>query len=271
MSRLPGFLLINPRSGRGGPGAEELRAAAVGADVEPHVLGRGEDAADVARAAETDALGVAGGDGSLGAVAAVAIERDLPFVCVPFGTRNHFARDIGLDRNDPFAALEAFADGVERRIDVGVVDETVFLNNVSLGLYARLVHRRERHRRRREALARVRALLLVAKQRRRVGLVLDGQPLAARVVVVANNEYRFDPWSLGARDRLDEGLLYVYTAHGLLRSSWDERSGERFTIDAATEKVAAALDGEPVQLSLPARFELRPLALRLRVPRAESD
>ena len=52
---------------------------------------------------------MAGGDGSLGAVAQVAIERELPFVCVPFGTRNHFARDLGLDRNDPIAALAASA------------------------------------------------------------------------------------------------------------------------------------------------------------------
>ena len=85
-------------------------------------------------------------------VAAVAVERGAPFVCVPFGTRNHFARDLGLDRGDPVAALDAFA-GEERRIDMGRAGERRFLNNVSLGLYASLVHRRERHRRRGQVLA----------------------------------------------------------------------------------------------------------------------
>ena len=80
---------------------------------------------------------MAGGDGSLAAVAEVAIEQDVPFVCIPFGTRNHFARDLGLDRDDPLAALAAFDGGVERRVDVGRVGDRLFLNNVSLGLYAR--------------------------------------------------------------------------------------------------------------------------------------
>src|SRR5207244_7920258 len=128
------------------------------------VLRRGEDAVALAQAADAAALGVAGGDGSLAAVAAVAIERDLPFVCIPAGTRNHFARDLGLDRDDPLAALAAFS-GPERRIDVGRAGDRLFLNNVSLGLYARLVHRREQHRRRREALARLRAPLILLAHR----------------------------------------------------------------------------------------------------------
>ena len=138
------FLIVNPRSGENGTGEELLRAAA-GREIECHVLRRGDDAAELARRADADVLGVAGGDGSLAAVAAVAIERDLPFVCVPAGRRNHFARDAGLDRRDPVAALAAFR-GVERRIDIGRVNGRVFLNNVSLGLYADLVQRREQHR-----------------------------------------------------------------------------------------------------------------------------
>src|SRR4051812_33548394 len=142
---MPGFLVINPRSGDGSPSADELAAAARERGIEPHVLGPGEDPAEVARAAPTGPLGIAGGDGSLGAVAAVAIERDLQFVCVPFGTRNHFARDVGLDRDDPFGALTAFEGAAERQVDVGRVADRVFLNNVSLGVYAGLVHRRGRH------------------------------------------------------------------------------------------------------------------------------
>jgi diacylglycerol kinase family enzyme len=147
---LNGFLIVNPRSGSGGPSAEELTAEAKRVGVEVHALREGEDPGDVARASDADVLGIAGGDGSLASVAEVALERDLPFVCVPFGTRNHFARDLGLDRDDPIGALRGFA-GSERRIDVGRADDRLFLNNVSLGVYARLDHRRERHRRRREA------------------------------------------------------------------------------------------------------------------------
>ena len=144
---LAGFLLINPRSGKGRPTVDELAAAARERGIDVHVLREGDDPAALMRThAGADALGIAGGDGSLAPVAQVAIERELPFVCVPFGTRNHFARDLGLDRADPLAALAAFS-AEERRIDVGRVGERLFLNNVSLGAYAHLVHRRERRRR----------------------------------------------------------------------------------------------------------------------------
>ena len=110
-------------------------------------------------------------------MAAVAVERDLPFVVVPYGTRNHFARDLGLDCDDPVAALEAF-DGEERRVDVGRVGERRFLNNVSLGLYATLVHRREHHRRRRQLFAGLRALWLSLRER--AGRLGEGRRRAGR-------------------------------------------------------------------------------------------
>src|SRR5213080_266065 len=132
-AHMAGVLLVNPRAGDGRPGAEELVAAARKHGIVPQLLSDSEDPAEVARTAEADALGIAGGDGSLAAVADVALERGLPFVCVPFGTRNHFARDLGLDRADPLGALDAFA-GRERRIDVGRAGGRLFLNNVSRGL-----------------------------------------------------------------------------------------------------------------------------------------
>src|SRR5919112_3389385 len=115
-----GYLIVNPRSGDGG--ADELLSAAAERGIATHVLRKGDDLEALARGADADALGMAGGDGSLAAVAGVAIERGLPFVCIPFGTRNHFARDVGLDRDDPVAALDAFSDRVERVIDVGRVN-----------------------------------------------------------------------------------------------------------------------------------------------------
>jgi diacylglycerol kinase family enzyme len=259
-----GFLIINPRSGKGGPEADELRAEAERRGIATHVLREGDDPAALARAAEPP-LGVAGGDGSLAQVAEVALERDVPFVVVPYGTRNHFARDLGLDRDDPVTALNAFA-GRERRVDVGRANDRLFLNNVSLGLYARLVHRRERHRRRRELFARLRALWMLARRPRPLGITIDGRPLEARVALVANNDYKLELFSPGERDRLDEGLLHLYVAHGWLPGSWDDEAGKDFTIEAAAGRLSAALDGEPEELETPLRFEIRPQALRVLLP-----
>ena len=264
---MAGLLIVNPRSGTDSPSADELAEEARRRGIEVHLFRQGEDLEAVARDADADALGMAGGDGSLAPVASVAIERDLPFVCVPFGTRNHFARDLGLDRDDPLAALEAFG-GVERRVDVGKVNGRVFLNNVSLGMYAQLVHEREEHRRRRETLARARAVLIALRHLSSRGLSVDGEPIRCRVLLVSNNDYKLDLLSVGERERLDEGLLHLYAGSGILRASWTERSGERFTVDARAGSLRAAIDGEPARLETPLEFELEPGALRVLVPPA---
>jgi diacylglycerol kinase family enzyme len=264
---MSGFLVVNPRSGKGTT-HDELVSRARELGVDTHVMASGDDPAVLAREAPDGPLGAAGGDGSLAAIAEVAIERSVPFVAVPFGTRNHFARDLGLDRDDPLAALEAFVGGQERRVDIGRVDGRLFLNNVSLGLYARLVHRREQHRRRREALARLRAFTIVLRNRRPLDVTVDGDPLEARVLLVANNHYALDLFSVGERDRLDEGRLYLYAATGWLPRSWQERSGESFVVDAPAGKLAAAIDGEPEELETPLRFEIEPAALRVLLPKS---
>jgi diacylglycerol kinase family enzyme len=259
------FLLINPRSGDHGPSALALADAAAERGVETHVLEDGEDAAELARASGAGILGMAGGDGSLAPVAEAAFETGAVFVCVPFGTRNHFARDLGLDRDDPFASLAAFHDGTERRIDVGRVNGRVFLNNVSLGAYAGLVHRRERHRRRGEALARLRGLLAVARHRHHLSARVDGEDISARVLLVGNNRYEINLFTLGVRERLDEGVLELRSAAGVLPTAWEERVAPRFRIELARARVAAAIDGEPVTLDTPLELESVPRALRVRV------
>jgi diacylglycerol kinase family enzyme len=264
-----GLLVINPRSGNGS--AEDLRQSALSRGVLVHVLREGDDAAAIARDADVDAVGVAGGDGSLARVAAVALERDVPFVCVPFGTRNHFARDLGLDRDDAERALDAFRDGVERRIDVAYANDRLFLNNVSLGAYAMLVHRRERHRRRRNAFARLRAFAILATNRDPIGLTIDGAPISARVVLVSNNGYALDMLSIGERARLDEGALHLYAPQGWFRSSWEERAATRFSIDARRHRLRAAVDGEPDVLETPIEFRVEPRALRVLLPRDEEE
>jgi diacylglycerol kinase family enzyme len=262
---LAGFLIVNPRSGDES-GTEDLLEAAAERRVRVHVMQDGDDLKEVAGSAPARPIGIAGGDGSLAPVAAVCRERGLPFVCVPFGTRNHFARDLGLDRNDPVAAVDAFLDGEERRIDMAWAAERPFLNNVSLGVYARLVHRRERHRRRRNALARLRALAVVARHPHPIGLTVDGSSFESRVLLVANNSYTLELLSLGERERLDEGCLHLYAPSGVVRSRWDERKGTRFVVDARVPRLQAAVDGEPSELEPPIEFRIDAGALRVLVP-----
>lgn len=261
---MTGVLFVNPRSGDGG--ADELVAEAARRGIRTQLLRRDDDLTALARAADADALGMAGGDGSLAAIATVALERDLPFACIPFGTRNHFARDIGLDRDDPVAALDALVDRNERRIDVGRANDRLFLNNVSLGVYARLVHRREHHRRRSNAFARLRALSIVATHRAPLGITVDGEPIEARVVLVSNNAYTLEVLSVGERERLDEGRLHFYAPTGMLRASWEERNGEQFIVDAGPGRLHAAVDGEPELLDTPIAFTIEPRALRILLP-----
>ena len=251
----------------------------------------GDDAASLAREAldrGATALGMAGGDGSLGAVAAVALERDVPFVCIPFGTRNHLARDLGLDRDDPLGALAAF-DGSERGIDVGVVNGRLFVNNVSLGLYAAFVHDPSRKTRNRlmAFLRMVPAALGRGRRPLSVSFEVDGrrEEHLALVVLVSNNDYRMTSMAdLGERTRLDEGRLHVYVIEAVHRGrllgllgqaalgrlpqaqGWLEWAAPAFRIVHPRQPVRAALDGDPVVLESPLDFEIRPRALRVLVP-----
>jgi diacylglycerol kinase family enzyme len=265
------LLIVNPRSGDGSPSADELVAEARRRAVATHILTKGEDPGNVARAFGADVLGMAGGDGSLGAVASVAIATGGAFVCVPFGTKNHFARDLGLDRDDPLAALAAFDGGIEQRIDVGRVADRVFLNNVSLGVYAGLVHRREHHRRRGEVLARARGLLAVARNRHRLRARVNGEPLVARVIFVGNNRYELSLFTVGERGQLDEGCLHLWGAEGVLPTAWEERTAEHFTIELDAVNVRAAIDGEPAVLETPLELGTEPRALRVLLPPGRED
>ena len=259
---------MNPRSGADDPSVDDLVDAATAIGVSVHVMRDGEDLGELARAADVDVLGMAGGDGSLGCVAQVAIERNVPFVCIPWGTRNHFAIDAGLAADDPLAALAAFG-GDEQRVDVGRVGDRVFLNNVSLGVYGRLVHRREQGRRRDEALARLRALgtSLWRDRRWTRRFRIDGRTVHASVVLVSNNEYRDELTSLGERKRLDGGVLGLYAARGFRRLHWTERTEAKFRIETS-RPLHAAIDGEPVVLTPPLELRSDAGALRLLLPGA---
>jgi diacylglycerol kinase family enzyme len=268
-------LFVNPRSGDGAAaraGVDE-RARELGIDVV--TLGAGMELAELVRVAienGADALGMAGGDGSLSVVAAAAAANGLPFVCIPAGTRNHFASDLGLDRRDPIAALRAFGDGLEGRIDVGEVNGRPFLNNVSLGVYGEAV-RTSAYRE-----AKVRTLVATAEQvlgpsAQTPGLRLvddEGRehdhPL---IVIVSNNPYALDRRpARGARPALDGGRLGIVVLDAPSRGS--HAPGRAWTAPAlevsAPAVVHAGIDGEAVELDPPLRFAIRPAALRVRVP-----
>ena len=134
-------LLMNPRSGGGKVERFHLAEEAGRRGIETIELGPGDDLRTLAvdAVASADVIGMAGGDGSQALVAEVAMQHDVPYVCVPAGTRNHLALDLGLDRDDVVGALDGFVAGVPHRIDVGFVNGRLFVNNVSLGVYAETV------------------------------------------------------------------------------------------------------------------------------------
>lgn len=285
------WLLVNPGSGGGKAERFGLVDAARARGVEVHLLAHGDDPAELAReavAAGADAVGVAGGDGSLGLVAAVAVEADVPFVCIPVGTRNHFAMDLGLDRADPLAALDAFA-GSERRIDVGVVGARMFLNNVSLGAYAEVVAEPGY---RAEKLATAHDVLLGALRGERALLQVDlSDPEGRRhsdvlVLLVANNSYELGGGAeLGGRMRLDDGVLQVSalrartgaalaglaariaTRRASPGADWAQWTTTALRVDASPADLPAGIDGESVVLHPPLEFRVLPGALRVLVPR----
>ncbi|WP_268761378.1 diacylglycerol kinase family protein, partial [Frankia sp. AvcI1] len=137
-----GVLLVNPRSGGGAADRHHLAQEAARRGITVVTLTEHADLRSLAEDAAdhgADVVGMAGGDGSQALVADVARRRGMAFVCVPAGTRNHFALDLGLDRKDVVGALDAFDHAVEQRVDLGQLGDRVFVNNVSLGVYAEIV------------------------------------------------------------------------------------------------------------------------------------
>jgi diacylglycerol kinase family enzyme len=273
-------LFVNPRSGDGAAVRLGLAEKARGLGIDVVVLAPGDSLAEKTLAAVqggADALGMAGGDGSLALVAATAAQHALPFVCVPAGTRNHFARDVGLDRRDVLAALEAFTDGVERRIDVGDVNGRPFLNNVSLGVYGEAVRQAAYRDAKARTLVEAAEKVLAPHGTARAVSVVDDLGREHRrpaAVLVSNNPYALDQprpgLGPGARARLDTGWLGVIAFdapdHGPqppAAHAWRARRLEM----AALEPVHAGIDGEAVDLGAPLRFTIRPRALRVRIPR----
>jgi len=265
-------LIVNPKSGGGKATRFDLVGHCRARGIEPVLFEQGGDLTALATAAVQrgcDMLGMAGGDGSQAAVAAVAVVHNLPFVCVPAGTRNHFAFDIGVDRRDVVGALDAYAEGEERRIDVARVNGRVFLNNVAMGLYGAIVESRDyRDHKVRTAVAKVAELVGPHAEPFDLRFV-DAHGRChddADLILVSNNRYTPEPRPRrGTRGGLDGGVLGVIAVTGPPPHGLREWTTATFRVDSATT-VALGVDGEAAPMQPPLVFESLPLALRIRTP-----
>jgi diacylglycerol kinase family enzyme len=265
-------LFYNPRSGGGKAAQFELAAEAKLRGIEPVELVPGEDMAELVRDAVSrgaDALAMAGGDGSQAIVASIASQHSLPYACVPAGTRNHFALDLGVDPEDVVGGLDAFVDGAERVVDLADVNGRVFVNNVSLGVYGEAVQRpgyRE---------GKLRTLLLaipdalgpLAKEAERRWTEPDGRQREGRPgMLISNNSYGLDEHRGPGRPHLDEGLLgiVVFAEPPRPLREWTAAS---FSVEAGSA-VAAGIDGEAAMLEAQLHFKARPGALKVRIARS---
>jgi diacylglycerol kinase family enzyme len=272
-------LFFNPRSGDGKASRFHLVEEARTRGILPIELGQGEDLRDLVDGAiedGADALAMAGGDGSQAIVAGIAARRGLPYACVPAGTRNHFALDLGVDRDDVVGSLEALVDGGERRVDLAEVNGRVFVNNVSIGVYAEAVQRPGYRD------AKIRTLLEVAPERlgpEGTGSALrwrgpdgeDGRDAVA--LLVSNNVYRLGATiGSGTRPHLDEGVLGLAAAmtgagdNGVPSGALSLRQWQQptFTVDA-DDPVPVGIDGEALHLVPPLEFASMPEALAVRI------
>lgn len=269
-------LFWNPKSGGGKATRFKLEDEARARGIEPIQLKLGDDLEQLVRdavARGADGLAMAGGDGSQAIVATVAAELDLPYACIPAGTRNHFALDLGVDRDDVVGALEAFVDGGERRVDLAEINGRVFVNNVSLGLYAEAVQKEEyRDAKLRTILDTVPAAL--GNEGEGLDLRFDGpdgtQERSGAAVLVSNNAYRLGKAiGSGTRPRMDEGRLGVAVFGAASDRSpvptglrqWTTR---RFDV-RSDRQVPAGVDGEALVFDSPLRFRMRPGVLRVRI------
>jgi diacylglycerol kinase family enzyme len=280
------FLIMNPRSGGGKVTRFGLKdkAEALGATV---ALLEGPGTVDVGALARravadgADLLGVAGGDGTQALVAAIAAEHNLPLLVISAGTRNHFALDLGLDREDPSRCLDALEDGVELQVDLGFIGGRPFVNNASFGAYAAVVQSPAYRDDKRGTTLDLLPGLLVGQQgprlvARAANVTIEGP----QAVLVSNNVYGMgDIAGLGRRARLDRGDLGVFAvtvssavqAAGLVRGTSSRGltrlAGREVVVDADTPQIPVGVDGEALVLEVPVRCTIRPAALRVRVPR----
>ena len=289
-------LICNPWSGGGKVEKFGLIERARELGVETVLLDHGLDLEQLARdalAAGADCLGMAGGDGSQALVASIAIEHDIPFVCVTAGTRNHFALDLGLDRDDPRASMDAFHDAVERRIDYATVGNRLFVNNVSLGVYATIVQQDSYRQAKRETSMALLPEMLgsTAEPFDLQFTTPDGTDVdGAFLIMVSNNPYVLGPSvDVSQRRSLQSGKLGVFAVNAasgveaarlMARSAvglrgrdpgWHEYTCESFEVRSRAGSAFAGVDGEALDMPTPLRFRIHPRGMRVLVPKSNLE
>jgi diacylglycerol kinase family enzyme len=281
------YLIMNPKSGGGKVEKFDLKRKAEELGAEVFLIGGSEpvDVAKVAREAVAqgaDLLGVAGGDGTQALVAGIAAQHGIPFVVISAGTRNHFALDLGLNRDDPSACLGALSDGIELRVDLGMINGQVFVNNASFGAYAEVVETPAYRGDKLNTTLNLLPDLLQGQRGARLSARAadDTEFRSPQALLVANNPYGTgDIAGLSRRARLDAGLLgvigvkvrNVQQAVDLLRGrravGVRVLSTKKIEITADAPQIPVGVDGEALSMSTPVVCTISPGVLRVWVPR----
>ncbi|MCP4744375.1 MAG: diacylglycerol kinase, partial [Actinomycetales bacterium] len=274
-------LICNPKSGGGKVVSFNIAEQARAQGIEVVTLQEGLDLEDLARDAivrGADCLGMAGGDGSQALVAAVAVEHGIPFVVISAGTRNHFALDLGLDRDNPDSGLVSFTNGVLRTIDYATVNGKLFVNNVSFGLYASIVENDSYRDAKLQTTLDVLPEVLAADTDpydMHFRLPSGEEVSGSIVLLVSNNPYITDGLlGLGQRPALDSGQLGGLVITGPAAAtptsppheSSESRSRgglQRFTatelqVTSSSPEIAVGIDGETVHVSTPVELVSHP-------------
>jgi undecaprenyl-diphosphatase len=212
-------IAVNPKSGPDDyDPAEELHRVLPRAQVLEMSPEHGVDELlqGAVRAGGVRALGVAGGDGSVAAAAAVALEHGLPLAVLPAGTLNHFARDVGVETAEDVA--KAVRSGSAVQVDVAEVNGTPFLNTASIGVYPEVVTRRDQlSHRLGKWVAMTVAAAQVLRQSEPLTLVINERPQSVWILFVGNCCYRPRGLSPAWRPTLVDGLLDVQYLRADLR------------------------------------------------------
>lgn len=286
-----GVLFMNLKSGGGKAERFDLPGECRKRGIEPVILEPNQDWLAIVRqtaASGVDVLGMAGGDGSQAMVGTVAAELDLPMVVVPAGTRNHLALDLGIDRNDVVGALDAYGEAVERDLDLADLNGQVFVNNVSLGVYAAIVRSPEyRDNKRDTTLATLPQVLGPDSEPFDLRFTgPDGEERrGAHVIQISNNPYGETLTGSTSRPRLDTRRLGITSIVlepppagpkaflAALATGRPDRYPGYASWAAPTFEVTSdgpidiGLDGETLSMDPPLRFSIRPDPVRVRLPR----
>ena len=286
------YLIINPKAGNGRAIKANIKKLAINKNITVIVMKNGENLEFITRKIVNDGadiIGISSGDGSIGVVAKVALEFDIPIVVVPGGTRCHFAKDLGLDPKRIADSLDSFT-GIERRVDIGIINSRIFLNNASFGLYADIIsHENYRNNKLKVTRDAIRAMANGIQKPFYLEFSSNSKKYkkAAQVLVGVNAYNTMNILELGQRSCLDGGILQVTAISNLnddivrallkpvsynklsrlnkmgMFEQWETKT---FRISSKYKQIVVGVDGEKESFNNPVHIKIMPKALRIFVP-----